>query len=93
MRFCDETRKELEEYIECIKEQVECLSSKISSYGALLINTYIPFMDKYFNEHEIIQIIGGSYEQCKRIKEFYDKNCTGTESLTDSFIIHHGEYR
>ena len=91
--FDDETRKQLEEYIECIKEQVECLSSKISSYGTLLINTYIPFMDKYFNEHEIIQIIGGSYEQCKRIKKYYDKHNTGTRSLTDSFIVHHGEYR
>lgn len=93
---CDlnvEIRKQLEEYLEYTKEYVSNLESKISSYGALLINIYIPLMDKYFTEHEIIQIIGGSYEQCKRIKKYYDKHDTGTRSLTDSFIVHHGEYR
>ena len=59
----------------------------------MIVDFYIPMLDKYFSEHEIIQLIGGSYEQCKRIKEYYDKHDTGTRSLTDSFIIHHGEYR
>lgn len=89
----DEIREHLEQYLEGIKEYISNLRGKISTYGSLLINTYIPFMDKYFTEHEMIQILSGSYEQCKRIKEYYDKHDTDTRSLADSFIIHHAEYR
>ena len=85
--------EELEEYYNGIEEYIENLKSKIPCYGSLLVNIYIPLMDEYFNEAEIIQIINGSYEQCKRIKVWYDKKETGTSSLTDSFIMHHGEYR
>lgn len=61
--------------------------------GATIIDSFVPMLDKYFTEHEIIQIIGGSYEQAKRIKEWRDKNETGNMLLTESLIMHHVEYR
>ena len=88
-----EISEDLEDYYNNIVGYIDTLKSKIPCYGSLLVNVYIPLMDEYFNEAEIIQIINGSYEQCKRIKVWYDKKETGTSSLTDSFIMHHGEYR
>ena len=81
------------DYLNNLNDYIKNLEKMIFHYGGMIVNFYIPMLDKYFSEHEIIQIIGGSYEQCKRIKKFYDKHNTGTRSLTDSLIIHHGEYR
>lgn len=61
--------------------------------GELIIDTFIPMLDKYFTEHEIIQIIGGSYEEAKNIKKWRDEKEIINESLTESLIMHHVEYR
>lgn len=84
---------ESETYIESIGKIISEIEDYIISCGDVIINAYIPLLDKYFSESEIIQLLSGSYSQAKRIKEFYDKKETGTRSLTDSFIIHHVEYR
>ncbi|KHD14968.1 hypothetical protein AB2T63_12205 [Clostridium butyricum] len=84
---------ESEAYIKSIKDIISKIEDYIMSCGEGLIDAYIPLIDKYFSEQEIIQLLSGSYSQAKRIKEFYNKKETGTRSLTDSFIIHHVEYR
>ena len=86
-------KSESETYIKEIKEIISKIEDYIMSCGEALIDAYIPSIDKYFSEQEIIQLLSGSYSQAKRIKEFYNKKETGTRSLTDSFIIHHVEYR
>ena len=89
----DKYKIESETYIESIGKIVSEIEDYIMSCGDVIINAYIPLIDKYFSESEIIQLLSGSYSQAKRIREFYNKKETGTRSLTDSFIIHHVEYR
>lgn len=84
---------ESEEHIESMEKIIKEIKDYIISCGDVIINAYIPLIDKYFSEKEIIQILSGSYSQARRIKEFYDKQEKGARSLTDSFIIHHIEYR
>ncbi|AGF59451.1 hypothetical protein B0P06_002210 [Clostridium saccharoperbutylacetonicum] len=86
-------RDKYEKYIESLNEYIDNSEEIINHYGGMLVYSCIPLVDKYFSEHEIIQILGGSYTQAKRIKEYYNKKETGTESITDSFILHHVEYR
>lgn len=86
-------REDNEDYLDKLIEHKKAINDYIMSCGAAIINCYIPLLDKYFTEHEIIQILSGSYTEAKSIKEFYDKKETGTKSLTDSFIMHHIEYR
>ena len=50
-------------------------------------------VERDFNEKEIIQIIGGSYEEVNKINDFIERKETGTDSITESYIIHHAEYR
>lgn len=87
------TRKEYLDYYNSVDKLIENYNSQLNSLGYVLVNLYIPMLDKYFNKKEIAQLIGGSYEQIKRIDEWYKKRETGTKSITDSYIIHHGEYR
>lgn len=88
----EKSRIEHEEYLANVNDGISELKEGLLNYGALL-SSYIPLLDKYFSEQEIIQLLSGSYEEAKNIKEYYDKDETGTRSLTDSFIIHHIEYR
>ena len=81
------------EYIEAIDEGIKGLKDYLLDLGDLLINFYMPLIDKYFNKQEIAQLIGGSCEQIKRIDEWYEKKETGTKSIMQSYILHHGEYR
>lgn len=87
------TKKQYLEYINKLDKLIEIYKNQINSLGYVLVNLYVPMLDKYFNKKEIAQLIGGSYEQIKRIDEWYKKRETGTKSITDSYIIHHGEYR
>lgn len=87
------TRKEYLDYSNEIEKLIENYKSQINSLGFVLINLYEPMLDRYFNKREIAQLIGGSYEQIKRIDEWYEKRETGTMSISNSYIIHHGEYR
>jgi len=86
-------RQYYEDYSEVLNEYIESLEKEIFHYGALLIHSYIPLLDKYFSDNEIIQIVSGSDNNAKRIKYCYDRKENGQKSITDSFIIHHIEYR
>lgn len=87
------TKKEYLDYSNSIDELIEGYNNQLNSLGTILINLYVPMLDRYFNKKEIAQLIGGSYEQIKRIDKWQQKKETGTRSITDSYIIHHGEYR
>lgn len=87
------TREEYLDYYNAIDKLIENYNTQLNSLGYVLVNLYVPMLDRYFNKKEIAQLIGGSYEQIKRIDEWYEKRETGTKSITDSYIIHHGEYR
>ncbi|WP_373205848.1 hypothetical protein [Clostridium tertium] len=92
--YIDEsTRKEYLDYYNKVDELIKNYKTQLNSLGYVLVNLYVPMLDRYFNKKEIAQLIGGSYEQIKRIDEWYEKRETGTKSITDSYIIHHGEYR
>ena len=90
------SKKEREDFIECLngfKAHISHLEKVLMECGELIIDTFIPMLDKYFTEHEIIQIIGGSYEEAKNIKKWRDEKEIINESLTESLIMHHVEYR
>lgn len=87
------TKKKYLDYSNCIDKLIENYKVQLNSLGFVLINLYVPMLDKYFNKKEIVQLIGGSYEQIKRIDEWQDKKETGTRSIVEAYIIHHGEYR
>lgn len=87
------TKKKYLDYSNCIDKLIENYKVQLNSLGFVLINLYVPMLDKYFNKKEIVQLIGGSYEQIKRIDECQDKKETGTRSIVEAYIIHHGEYR
>lgn len=84
----EEVKKYLDENIKYMNSINGC----ILSIGNV-IEIILDKMNEYFTENEMIQLISGSHEQCKRIKEYYDKKETGTKSFSQSLIIHHGEYR
>lgn len=86
-------KEDYKNYLEELNQYRDSANSYLMDCGATIIDSFVPMLDKYFTEHEIIQIIGGSYEQAKRIKEWRDKNETGNMLLTESLIIHHVEYR
>lgn len=88
-----ESKQQHEKYLNTLDDYIENLKEKIYHYGAMLINSYIPLLDEYFSKDEIVQLLSGSYSEAKMIEEYYDKKETGTNSITDSFIIHHVEYR
>ncbi|WP_066889375.1 hypothetical protein [Clostridium nigeriense] len=87
------TKKEYLDYYSAIDKLIENYKTQLNSLGYVLVNLYVPMLDKYFNKKEIAQLIGGSYEQIKRIDEYQSKKETGTSSITKAYIIHHGEYR
>ncbi|WP_291651332.1 hypothetical protein [Clostridium sp.] len=94
LEFIDKnTERQYKEYINKLDNLIENYNNQLNSLGYVLVNLYVPMLDKYFNKKEIVQLIGGSYEQIKKIDEWYKKRETGTRSITDSYIIHHGEYR
>ena len=86
-------KEDYKNYLEELNQYRDSANSYLMDCGATIIDSFVPMLDKYFTEHEIIQIIGGSYEQAKRIKEWRDKNETGNMLLTESLIMHHVEYR
>lgn len=86
-------RKEYLDYYNEIDKLIENYKTQLNSLGYVLVNLYVPMLDRYFNKKEIAQLIGGSYEQIKRIDEYQSKKETGTSSITKAYIIHHGEYR
>ncbi|WP_346848451.1 hypothetical protein [uncultured Clostridium sp.] len=88
-----ECRLKYENYIQVLQESIDEIESAILNCGDALINGFIPLMDKYFTENEIIQLLSGAHSQAIRIREWIDKRETGTESLTTSYILHHVEYR
>ena len=92
-RLSQSLKEDYKKYLAELNQYKDDANSYLMKCGSVIIDSFMPMLDKYFTEHEIIQIIGGSYEQAKRIKEYYDKHNTGTRSLTDSFIMHHIEYR
>ncbi|MDU7363902.1 hypothetical protein [Clostridium sp.] len=87
------TKKQYQDYIKQLDDLMENYKIQLNSLGFVLINLYVPMLDKYFNKKEISQLIGGSYEQIKRIDEWKEKKETGTRSIAEAYIIHHGEYR
>ena len=87
------TKKQYQDYIKQLDDLIENYNTQLNSLGYVLINLYVPMLDKYFNKKEIAQLIGGSYEQIKRIDEFQARKETGTRSITEAYIIHHAEYR
>ncbi|WP_288326610.1 hypothetical protein [uncultured Clostridium sp.] len=91
--FTLSNKKSFEKYLKYLDDGIDSIKQAISAYGVMLVHYYIPALDKYFTEKEIIQVLSGSYSQAKRIKDYYDKKETGTSSLADSFINHHVEYR
>lgn len=94
LEFIDEnTKKEYKEYIYKLNDFIDKYQKSLNTLGRVLIDLYIPLIDKYFNKKEIIQIIGGSYEEINKINDFIERKETGTNSITESYIIHHAEYR
>lgn len=87
------TKEEYLDYYNAVDKLIKNYKTQLNSLGYVLVNLYVPMLDKYFNKKEIAQLIGGSYEQIKRIDEFQAKKETGTRSITEAYIIHHGEYR
>lgn len=86
-------KEDYKNYLEELNQYRDSANSYLMDCGKAIIDSFVPMLDKYFTEHEIIQIIGGSYEQAKRIKEWRDKSETGNMLLTESLIMHHVEYR
>lgn len=92
--YIDEsTRKKYLDYYNAVNKLIKNYKTQLNSLGYVLANLYVPMLDKYFNKKEIAQLIGGSYEQIKRIDEFQARKETGTRSITEAYIIHHAEYR
>ena len=87
------TKKQYQEYINKLDNLIENYNTQLNSLGYVLVNLYVPMLDKYFNKKEIAQLIGGPYEQIKEIDEFQSRKETGTRSITEAYIIHHAEYR
>lgn len=79
-------------YIDSISKLLELYKEQLRKYGSI-INLLTGYIDKYFSNEEIIQLLGGGYEEAKRIKEWHDNRDTGSRSLTTSYIMHHVEYR
>lgn len=86
-------RKQYIEYIYELNNYIDRCQKILNTLAGVLINLYIPLIDKHFNKKEIIQIIGGSYEEVNKINAFIERKETGTNSITESYIIHHVEYR
>lgn len=86
-------RLEYQEYISQIDNLIKTYKSQINALGDLIVNLYAPMLDKYFSKKEIVQLIGGSYEQIKRIDEYDKDDELRINSITESYILHHGEYR
>lgn len=82
-----------QDYILKLNDLIDCHKKRLNAVAGFLINLYIPLIDEYFNKDEIAQIIGGSFEEINKIDEFIERKETGTNSITESYIIHHAEYR
>lgn len=105
-----ETRKLIKlgrskEQLEKLKKYENVLVGAIASfnehklnYGRLLVDSLIPMINKYFTEHEIIQLVGGSEVTAREHKETMERlelgGCKDEDGgFAFDFIFHHGEYR
>lgn len=88
-----DTKLEIEKHIGDLNNLMESYQRILNTLGEVLIKLYTPLLDKYFNKEEIVQIISGSYEKVNEIDDFIEREETGTNSITESYIIHHAEYR
>lgn len=85
-------RKELEKHLNKLNKEINVLKQLILSYGSRLAKFYIPLLDANFSEGEIIKLLGGKYNEAKRIKKIYYQRRVHKKSLTFNFIINRIEY-
>ncbi len=85
----------LKDYEKALLDAIDTLDEIKINRGAILVNHLLLMIDKYFNEHEIIQLVGGSEYKAKEIKNAIEdigsRHLEG--GLAFNFIFHHGEYK
>ena len=89
----DDKKQEIDATIEKCRKSIKDLNEVNINIGEIINNYLAESITKHFSDHEIRQLIGGSHEQCERIRKYIDKKETGTSNRFVSYIMHHGEYR
>lgn len=108
-RYCDElkwcnaniekglTKESLaqhEKYKQALEDAKKSNFKLLKVYGQYLIDGLIPLLNKYFTDHEIVQLVGGSVKSAEEMKFTMDRlDLNNNQGFAFNFIYHHGEYR